>query len=555
MTAMPRPPHTRTSDHRPELWLLLIVAAYLGIATLYAIAVPAWQAPDEPAHYNYVHELATTGTFPVLRMGDYDQAYLDQLTSQRFPDELSIAPLRYEAHQPPLYYLLAAALFRLTSGELLPLRLLSIALGGIFVVLVYAIARMVCPHQPRLWLGAAAFVAFLPMHVAMSASVNNDALAEVVLASLLLLSLYYVKMALANGSPPQWQLTAALGVFLGLALITKVSAYAGIPVTLAALLIGHTQTRPAGSLLVSQRASIAARRSSFLQQVMLMGGIALVMAVPWYVRNASIYGHWDILARRWHDTVVVGQLRTSEFLAQVGLSGVLERFFAWSFASFWGVFGWMGVWMDSRVYNLLLAFSLAAGIGLVALLVRGRWTRPAEVAGSPPGAGAVVPASFAAQPDSPQIILPAEQRFQRWAYVLLALSALLTLSVYLSYNVIFVQTQARYLFPALPSMALAVAAGWQETVRPATARWAGLGLLLASALAVAWGVTGQDVAKWPVAILAGSGLLMVAWSLLARRLSPATGGRLADLLYALPFAGLAGLSAYALLAYILPQLS
>jgi hypothetical protein len=231
---------------------------------------------------------------------------------------------------------------------------------------------------------------------------------------------------------------------------------------------------------------------------MLMGGIALVMAVPWYVRNASIYGHLDILARRWHDTVVVGQLRTSEYLAQVGLSGVLERFFAWSFASFWGVFGWMGVWMDSRVYNLLLAFSLAAGIGLVALLVRGRWTRPAEVAGSSPGAGAVVPASFAAQPASPQIILPAEQRFQRWAYVLLALSALLTLSVYLSYNLIFVQTQARYLFPALPAMALAVAVGWQEALRPATARCPGLGL--GSCRTADSQVAGGDPGRqWPAA--------------------------------------------------------
>ena len=50
----------------------------------------------------------------------------------------------------------------------------------------------------------------------------------------------------------------------------------------------------------------------------------------------------------------------------------------------------------------------------------------------------------------------------------LGLSALLTLGVYVSYNVIFVQPQGRYLFPALPAIALAVALGWQEVViRPA----------------------------------------------------------------------------------------
>jgi len=39
----------------------LILLAYLTIGTLYAVNIPAWQAPDEPAHYNYVRALAETG--------------------------------------------------------------------------------------------------------------------------------------------------------------------------------------------------------------------------------------------------------------------------------------------------------------------------------------------------------------------------------------------------------------------------------------------------------------------------------------------------------------
>ena len=39
-------------------WLLpAIVLAYLLLATLYAVYTPDWQAPDEPAHYNYVKYL------------------------------------------------------------------------------------------------------------------------------------------------------------------------------------------------------------------------------------------------------------------------------------------------------------------------------------------------------------------------------------------------------------------------------------------------------------------------------------------------------------------
>ena len=56
------------SPQHPKVWLALIVVLYLLLATLYAVQVPAWQAPDEPAHYNYVHELATTGQFPILRV-------------------------------------------------------------------------------------------------------------------------------------------------------------------------------------------------------------------------------------------------------------------------------------------------------------------------------------------------------------------------------------------------------------------------------------------------------------------------------------------------------
>ena len=79
---------------------------------------------------------------------------------------------------------------------------------------------------------------------------------------------------------------------------------------------------------------------------------------------------------------------------------------------------------------------------------------------------------------------PPSTRFRRWSLVLLGLSALLTLGIYVSYNVIFVQPQGRYLFPALPAIALAVALGWQEVVsRPAAARWAGVVLLATAGLA------------------------------------------------------------------------
>lgn len=369
-------------------WLALIIIAYVVIASLYAVRVPAWQAPDEPAHYNYIHELASTGQFPVLQMGDYDEAYLEHLKSQRFPPSLPIDPVRYEAHQPPLYYVLASAVFRLTQGQLLFLRLFSVALGAIFVVLTYEIARQIYPQRAAVRLAAAAFVAFLPMHVAMAASVNNDALAEVLLAGILLLSMHYVKGWLLGSDQPGWLQALALGLLLGMALVTKVSAYVAIPVVLAALIIAGYEARrvakypggrnplnaplpgSSGAALRSSPATLHSSLSTLFTHAVLIFLPALLIALPWYVRNAQLYGHLDFLARRWHDTVVVGQLRTGDFLAQAGLGGLVERMGVWSFDSFWGVFGWMGVWMDGRLYTALLAFSLATGVGCLALFMR-----------------------------------------------------------------------------------------------------------------------------------------------------------------------------------------
>ncbi len=522
--------------HPRHLLLALILLVYLILATLYAVNVPAWQAPDEPAHFNYIHELATSGQIPVLRMGDYDESYIRLLTSRRFPPELSIAALRYEAHQPPAYYLLGALVFRVTGGQLLPLRLLSVALGALFIVLIYAIVRLIFPGRAELALGAAAFTAFLPMHVAQAASVNNDALAEVLLAAILLLSIRYVKLSLLGPRAATVWDTLAIGLLLGLALVTKVSAYVAVPVALAAPLIARYESR---------RSPV--HHSSFIiHHSALILLPALLLALPWYMRNAQVYGNLDILARTWHDQVVVGQLTTGELLAQAGLAAVLERFLVWSHSSFWGVFGWMGVWMDARVYTAALAFGLVVVAGCMWQVAGRKW----QVASGKWQAAKVV------SPSPVSRFTFHVSRFQAWALALLGLAALGTLGIYLLYNLLFVQPQGRYLFPALPAVSLAVAVGWWTVTRwPAAARWAGTVLLIAAGAAVLWGVTQEGVNKWSLLSFAAGAAGLWAWSLLAARLDGVTLRRVSATFYALPFAAMAALCALALWAFVLPQLT
>ncbi len=347
---------------RPCALLDVILLLYTLLATLFALYTPPWQAPDEPADYNYVRILAENGSFPVLHEGDYPHAYLEEIKAARFPGDMSITPIRYESHQPPLYYVLAAPIYTLTAGRLLPLRLFSVVLGAGIVLLTYAIGRRVCPGRPSLALAAAAFVAFLPQHLATVSQVGNDVLAEVLVAAVL----YVLIAGMGDGRPlasstaglgtgvsertpnpksqiPNPQSPIILGLLLGLILITKTTAYVMVPLVAGTLIWGWWRGR-AG-----------------MRRVMAEGLAALLpaalIALPWYARNLWVYGWPDFLGLIRHDAIVAGQTRTLEFISQNGWLVYGGRAVEWTFKSFWGIFGWMGAWLDSRVYFALAVLS------------------------------------------------------------------------------------------------------------------------------------------------------------------------------------------------------
>lgn len=112
---------------RRHLSLLGIIVVYLIVGALFALQTPPWQAPDEPAHYNVVRQMAG-GNLPVIEPSDYDESYRAQAVSNKFGPDYPIEPLTYEDWQPPLYYLLLTPVFITFGGALLPLRLASLIL-------------------------------------------------------------------------------------------------------------------------------------------------------------------------------------------------------------------------------------------------------------------------------------------------------------------------------------------------------------------------------------------------------------------------------------------
>lgn len=477
-----------------RLLLALILLAHTILGVLYAVYTPPWQVPDEPAHYNYVRALAA-GRLPVMEQGDYDQAYLEQLTSERFPPDRSIAPLTYEDHQPPLYYLLATLPYVLFDGALVPLRLLSVTLGAVLLVLVYGLVGALFPGQEQVALLATALVAFLPQHLAMTAGVENDILAEMWVAAVLWMSVRYVKQE-AQGR----QYLIGLGLTIGLGMLTKVSTYVTVPVALLAVAL---RARREGLPL----------RAAAAQAGWLLLAMALV-AGPWLARNVALYGWNDPLGQVRHNAVVEGQLRTAEALHCYGWGWLLERFARFTFQSFWGQFGWMGVPLHPPIYLALLILSglLVAGfVGWLADRQRPRLT-PHQVDG----------------------------------LALLGASALATLALYLLYNVTFVQHQGRYLFPALAPLALGAALGLDWLLGPRAARWAAAGLAGMAVVLLGWGLLRGDLPLFPLAAALGLAALMALGWLLRRWGRAAAAALLALALVALDL--------YALFGAIVPTL-
>jgi 4-amino-4-deoxy-L-arabinose transferase-like glycosyltransferase len=482
---------------------LVVILIYLLLGSLYAVYTPAWQAPDEPAHYNYIQYLAEQHRFPVLKPGDFPVEYLEEIKSARFPPDMSIAPIRYEFHQPPLFYLLAVPVYRLFGGALYPLRLLSVMLGGVLLVIVYWAVLALAPGRSALALGAMAFVAFLPMHVAMTAATNNDTLAELLAALILLLLIRYLKIP--SSFPERGeeaQLLVLLGITVGLGLVCKSPLYVMPVLVLVAIAIRHLwldsdpplwwQTvRAAGLFLLP----------------------AIGLALPWWLRNLTVYGRLDFLGLGRHDQVVAGQLRTAEFVARFGPAALVRDFLVTSFRSFWGQFGWMGVLLDQRLYQLLAILSALALFGFL-FWAACIWRRRGE--------------------------------YPRWQWAaggLVALSGLFTLGSYLWYNSQFVQHQGRYLFPALIPIALAVALGWREVLRRERALLtAGLFLVGTAAL---WFAGMQS--PWLLLML-----IVGAVAFVARRFLPPAWH---PLVQAAPYLVLIVVDLASLYLFVVPQLS
>lgn len=427
----------------------VILLLYLLIGFLFAQRTPDWQAPDEPAHYNYIAQVAAGDLLPVIQEGDWDQAYLDELKATGFDDTLlaELDTVRYENHQPPLYYWLAVPIFNATDGNLLALRLYSVVLGAMTVMLSYAITRTLLPERPLVAVGVMALVAFVPQHVHMLASVNNDALAGVLIAALLWVCLRYVR---GDFTAREW----IFGLLLGLVVITKTTAYLMAGVVLLAILIRWWRDNAAAHI-----------PADLIRALVRVGLPAGLFALAYWGRNISVYGFPDFLGLGRHDAIVIGQLRTATKIANTGMPAYLQEGWRTTFNSFWGQFGWLAAPMDGAIPPIYTIIGALVIVSFAGLLVNGLLSLRAV----PPAEGANTPA------------------VRRAMWLLIGLVMILSLLQFAFYNTTFVQFQGRYIFTALIPFAIFMTLGierWRLILlgRWSQSRWVPVGLWMGFAV-------------------------------------------------------------------------
>ena len=348
---------------RSPLTWLLVAFALLGL--LYINSVPPFESPDEPFHFAYVDYIRAKGQLPIRHPGE--KTYF-----------------KHEGSQPPLYYLLAAAvispfprgnlaeIFALNphavigdpstdnnynrhalanirvpvgDGAMLALfsaRLLSLLLGIVTVSAVWLTARELAPAREGVALLAAALTAFNPQFLFISASVNNDNLITA-LGSLLI---WQMLRLLRHGFQPRrnW----ALAILLALACLTKLTGLLFAPTLL---------------LVAGYRAWRCGEWRKLLHFFLLLAVTWLVVAGWWYARNLILYGEFtgarmllDLYGRR----------------SAPSLRDLIGEEFTGLRISYWGLFGWFNVFTVQEFYLVMDIVLLLGAAGVLIWL----WRRP-----------------------------------------------------------------------------------------------------------------------------------------------------------------------------------
>jgi 4-amino-4-deoxy-L-arabinose transferase-like glycosyltransferase len=425
---------TASGAKRPTLAALGLALAVLAIGSGYALAVPAGEAPDEPAHLAYVGFLLLHHALPPLPHPPYGDRYesyqapLDYVAAALAASALGIHSLALSFQPNPAF-----SFFEQGSRAYVPavaggsierrireLREVHLLWAAVTAVLVLFTCLRLAVGRLDLALAAAAPFVLSPQYLFVGATVNNDG---AVTACAALATFGFVQLLDAE-RPSPWAALLA-GIAVGLAPFGKVSGF----LLLAPLGIA---------------AAFLLRRRAYRTAVLLLVP-AGALAASWM--GLSLWRFGTVFPPP--PTGLREGLGVSRELLNPHWLGSL-------WLSFWGKLGWLNLRLPLFAY---LFFAVPTALAAVGALRRA-----------------------AASPE--------ERMRESWRYWLLLSTIGANLLLVVAYLVrIDWQPQGRYFFPSLPALAGLAALGLRRIAEDP--RWRHqlvrglLALLIVSALGMA----------------------------------------------------------------------
>lgn len=380
------------------------LAALLGAAAVllvtWSIAVPIFEAPDEPAHWQYLRYVHDQWQLPFYRSG-FEEANSPPLYY------VLLAPFAVDTPQPvsavwtdaagQIHFPTGAGRFTDSHpgvagyGPMRVVRLLTALLSVITVFFCYLAGRE-ATGRATTGLLSGGLVLLLPMFTFRGMNISNDGALALFCAAFTYGCVRLVRRGWT------WPCGVATVVLLAAAFLSKASALVLAPVF--------------GLVALSEPAAWRQRLARL--STLLVAGL---LATPWLWRNLVLYG--DPFASRAMYAAVPHLVHQKS----VGSMYLYTELPAYAIRSFVGVFGWMSLVMPLWVYAAFFGLAITASAGLA----RG-WSK---------------------------------RLFSRRLVLVLA-SAILFSAAFLYYlNLRLDQPQGRYLFPALASMGVLAALGFE----------------------------------------------------------------------------------------------
>lgn len=383
--------------------LVAVLAIFIALAFAWNFTTPLFEAPDEPAHLQYILFVADHGRRPDLwtevreaGTASFESPFYYLMLGAILRASGIAHPFAYPERNPDFTFTPYASppnYFLPTTGGydyVHFLRGFSSLFGLITVYCAYLAAALLKANR-LLCLVSSAVTAFLPQFSYISGVLNNDTLATA-LASIAFVGL----LGLMNSASPSKFAIALAGSVCALSVLAKPHTIYLLPFGIVLLFLKYK----------SDVANIRETVSWLALGFFFVGG--------WYL----VYNQWrygDPLALRMQSLIVPEQVNPKSLFNPYDLAYLTLYLPRLLFQSFLGVFGWMKIFLPPFFYAVYGITWLTAVLVTIYALFRKKWTLEREI-------------------------------------LILAPLSLLVIIIYA--NLTFDSNQGRYFFPALNALSL-----------------------------------------------------------------------------------------------------